>query len=437
MDNKEKIGIVLAATMLTSGVSPRYVSAQEISTTNRDEKSPNVLTLSSIETPFVCKAENPTELEYGLTSNSEHFEKTFDISSLDFDQLASYRLEKVEDLPVGFAIETLDTTPLYIVPTNYNEEIVDSRDIKQVNIQQGMNFELAQKRTIQNSDGETIEIGIIRNTFGGSFFVAALPLNFTSSEGNTISFARKNEEVMRSVSYITTDDDNYPNKIMNVMQAFANVSEFQDLEGIFKTDQTYSHISMIGLDRYNKLIEYKEGYNSAKRRLLAGGACASATAVSTLIHLIDGSRVDHLGHPNMYAQGPFAPWAKDVDATVEIWRDENNEVHKNDLTYKPGKNGYIKIDVSLVPSDIEFSKTAEDGVGGPADTVFVISLSFTDKKPLSQTQNLLRMLNEYELYRESKHENLLPNIENGIMKSFSFEDSNSEEIASLLYTSNK
>lgn len=437
MDSKEKIGIVLAATMLTSGISPRYVSAQEISTTNNEGKSPNVRTLSQMEPSLVCKAQSPTELTYSVAEDDEAIEKTFDISFLDFDKLASYKLEKIEDLPTGFAIETLDTTPLYIVPTDYNEEVVTKRDVKQVNVQEGMNFELAQRRTIQNSNGERIEIGIIRNTFGGSFFVAALPLSFTSSKGENISLVRKNEDVMRSVSYITTDDDNYPNKIMNVLLAFSNVSEFQDLEGEFQKDLTYSHISMIGIDRYNKLIEYKEGYNSAKRRLLAGGACASATGVSTLIHLIDGSRVDHLGHPNMYAQGPFAPWAKDVDATVEIWRDENNEVHKNDLTYKPGENGYIQIDVSLVPSDIEFSKTAEDGVGGPADTVFVISLSYTDKKPQSQTQNILRMLDEYELYRESKHENSLPNIQNGTMKRFSLKSTGMEEIISLLYTSKK
>lgn len=437
MDTKETIGIVLAATALTSGVTPRYVSAQDISTSSLDEKSPNVLTLPQLDPSLVCKAQNPTELTYSIKDNINETKEVFDNSSLDFDKLAPYKLEVVEDLPVGFSIETVDTTPLYIVPTNYDEKIENNRDLKQVNIQPGMNFELAQRRIIENKEGEKIEIGIIRNTFGGSFYVAALPLSFTSSDGEITSFVKKNDEISRSVSYITTDDDNYPNKIMNVMLAFAKVSEFQDLEGEFKKEETYSHISMIGIDKYDKLKEYKVGFNSIKKRILAGGVCASATGVSTLIHLVEGSKLDHLGHPNMYAQGPFAPWAKEVDATVEVWRDENGELQKNDLTYKPGENGYIKFDVSLIPSEIDFKLTASDGVGGPADAVFLISLSFTNKKPESQTSNLLRMLNEYELYRDSKHENTLPNTENGNMKRYNLENAEMEKIVSLLYTSKK
>lgn len=47
------------------------------------------------------------------------------------------------------------------------------------------------------------------------------------------------------------------------------------------------------------------------------------------------------------------------------------------------------------------------------------------------------MLNEYELYRESKHENTLPNTENGNMKRYSLETAEMEKIVSLLYTSKK
>ncbi len=435
MDTKETIGVVLAATALASGVSPRYVSAQDITTS--DDRTPNVLTLPKSDPNLVCKAENPTELTYSIKDNTNETEEVFDNSTLDFDKLASYKLEVVQELPIGFSIETVETTPLYIVPTNLDEEIEDMRDLKQVNIQSGVNFELAQRRIIGNNDGEKIEIGIIRNTFGDSFYVAALPLSFTSSDGEMTSFVKKNDEVSRSVSYISTDDDNYPNKIMNAMLALVNISEYQDSEGEFKKEEIYSHISMIGIDRYNKLKEYKEGFNSAKKRLLAGGVCVSATGVSTLFHLIDGSRLEHFGHPSMYEQGPFAPLAKDVDAAVEVWIDENGELQKNDLTFKPGKDGYLKFDVSLIPSDIDFKLTAPDGVGGPADAVFLMSLSYTDKKPESQTPNLLHMLNEYELYRESEHKNTLPNTENGNMKKYSLDSAEMEEIASLLYTSKK
>jgi hypothetical protein len=435
METERKIEIALAVTMLTSGVSPRYISAQDINPPSSDEKFPNVSTFSQVKPSPVCKAENPMDLTYSIIDDANDMEKSFDVSIFDFDKLAPYKLERVENLPVGFAIETVDTTTLYIVPTNYDKQIEISRDLKQVNIQPGMNFELAQKRTIENSDGEKIEIGILRNTFGDSFYVAALPLSFTSSDGEITSFVKKNDEIIRSVSYITTESDCYPNKVMNIIAAFSNISEFQDLNGEFKKDETYSHISMIGLDRYNKLLEYKEGFNSSRNRLLAGGVCVSATEVSTLFHLIEGSKLEHFRHTTMYAQGPFAPLADEVDATVSVWKDENGELQKYDLTYIPGENGYMKFDVTLIPANIDFNLTAQDGVGGLSDVVFIMSLSYTNEKPESQTSDLLYTLNEYELYRESKHGDFLLNAENGNMKRYSLKSTGMMKLVSLLYTS--
>lgn len=202
-----------------------------------------------------------------------------------------------------------------------------------------------------------------------------------------------------------------------------------------KKNETYSHISMIGLDRYNKLLEYKEGFNSSRNRLLAGGVCASATEVSTLFHLIEGSKLEHFRHTTMYAQGPFAPLADEVDATVSVWKDENGDLQKYDLTYIPGENGYMKFDVTLIPANIDFNLTAQDGVGGLSDVVFIMSLSYTNEKPESQTSDLLYMLNEYELYRESKHGDFLLNAENGNMKRYSLKSTGMMKLVSLLYTS--
>lgn len=438
MDTREKIGLILAATMLGSSSTPRYVNNNPFPNESTNENIPNVLTLQSNDPILSCQNDPffNTEFNPSLDHIDEISEVSeyFDIKKLEIESLEGYELKSVEDFPEGMVFETLGTTPMYIVPTDYDEKIVTDRDLKQIKVQEGMNFELAQKRTIENKDGESIEIGIIRNTYGGSFYVAAIPITYRSNNGEVISFIQENNKIDRSVSYISTDSDNYPNKIMNIMLALANSSEFQDLEGKFKKGEPYSFISMIGIDRREKLYEYKLGYNSAKTMLLAGGACASATGVSTLMHLVDGSRVDHLGHPNMYAQGPFAPWAKDVDATVEIWRDENNKVQMNDLLFRPGRDGYIKIDLSLVRSGVDYAHTDENGLGGTADVALVISFSYTDKKPISQTADILHMLDQYELYRESKHTNLLPNVDNGIMKQYTMDES-MEKIANLLYTS--
>jgi len=448
LDNFQKAKFVLAAALVINGLIPKEVKPAEATketppiteysktslTPSYSVEIPNVFTIPERDPNLRCISEDFLPIELAEFPEEEVLE-SFDLKNLDLESFTNYELDSVEDLPVGKVVETLGNTPLYIVPTNEDESIVTDRNLKQIMVPEGMNFEIAQKRIIKNARGEKVEIGVIRNTFGNSFYVAAIPLRFLSSD-DEISFTKENRDMNRSVSYITTDDDIYPNKVMNILLGLTNVSKFQDKIGQFKVGELYSFLSMSGLRGYDTLHEYKLGYNSAKRKLLAGGVCASATGVSSLMHLIEGSKVNHFGHPVMYTQGPFSPSANDVDAAVSIERYADGEIKEYDLLFSPGKDGYIQIDVSLFPTDVKYEDTNEDGVGGLSDSVLVFSLSYSDNKPVLQTTNLLNSFNKYESYRESKHEIPLEYGNTDTMKRYKM-DNTMEKVANLIYTSTK
>lgn len=323
---------------------------------------------------------------------------------------------------------------MYFVPLDNNQKVIEELPVKQFVIQPGMNFEVAQRRTLINAKGDTVEIYLLGNTFGGKNFVAAI-LGKISIEGKKSSFLKENyENIEDSATYIVTEDSVYPNKILNVLKAFGYLTDVGEL----KKDELYSYVSIIGLNQVGILSSYEKGRNSGGSVLYAGGVCATATGVSSLLSQVKGVEILPLGvgrwtHPGPYAQGPFSADWRDIDATVAYQGEEGQTF---DLKWKMNRNGYIKLDVQIFPTGLDFAQTDEDGLGHVSDVNAIFSLSFTEKEPVGQKEMLEDAWNSYYLFRESQHTTPLP-YQDELKQKVIQKNGEIEKVIDLIYLKNE
>lgn len=354
---------------------------------------------------------SPTEIPQSIPEQQQYIEqeiKQFNYEILNIGDWSQYEIEKVEAKEPGYGIEILDQTSMYMIPLRKDNFVDERREMKEILVPPGHSFEIAEVRSITGPNGEKIRLGLIANTYGANF-VSAVLLGATDENGTKVEFTRDKESTSRVVSYIVTEDSIYPNKVINTLIALRNMSEFQDVNGPFKSGLEYSYIDMIGLKAPNKKNEYEYGLTSSKSRVKGGGVCAMATGISTLVHIQNGTSyevIEQWVHPVRYAQGPFSPSEYLVDATVDY-----NENTTYDLRWIQGEDKYLHIKTFAIPSDLPYSKTERDGVGGLSDVFLVVSLSFENTPPpQGQTAILQKELENYRDFRSSQHQqNLNPN----------------------------
>ena len=414
LTNYQKARLILAAALVASTSIPKEVKAQECSR----EPIPMVEPLRAYG-PYSSEEEmlnnqNPTyspvcyQLEVGDNISVELDEdESIPLGEYEFPSLSKYSLESIENINENNIIKTEQNTLIYFIPLDLNNDIVDSSEVKQFVVKPGMNFEVAQKRVLIDKEGNKIEIQLLGNTFGGKNFVAAILTGIEKKGFERSSLVSNNSEKIEDVStYIVTKDSVYPNKILNILKAFGYLTDV----GQLKKDEIYYYISIIGLDNREMLKSYENGRNSGGSVVTAGGVCATATALSSLLYHVEGVEIYPLGvgrwtHPGPYAQGPFSPYWKEVDATVAYNREAGMRF---DFIWKMNRNGYIKIDPQIFPTDVDFSATDEDGLGHISDVNAIISLGFTEDEPIGQKENLQNLWERYFEYRESKHKQPLP-----------------------------
>ena len=329
-------------------------------------------------------------LEKGEVEDSECLDGKF-----NFSEYKDFELDGIEQMDSGYVIKTTEDTIVYLIPINNSYSTRYDENIKQFPVEEGNNFELAEIRTISDSkNGREVKVGIIANTYGGKY-VSAILLS-DSENGKKQSFAIRDEKTLSTVAYVVGENNIYPNKIINILKAWVNLSSFQDKNGPIVANSNYSYMNMIGLTNKANIVEdYIKGLDGGGSHIYAGGVCATATAVSSLLHQFEDIQIESAPHTSRYFQGPFSLPPHIADATVYF-----GASGKQDLTWKFSDeqlNGYFKMGVDILPLGLE----AED-IGKKSDSIGIFTLSLTKEKPFEQTEFLLGSLDGYEQRRESE-----------------------------------
>lgn len=439
MENQEKILSAFFATVAsaTSVATPaKVVEANTEVEFVQEEQDLAVLSSYDLTKNYKDAQMKQNESDYVVEINKgirvvPEKEYLFPYEELDFPKLSEYSLFSIENITDENIIQTKENTVLYMIPLDRDQEVSEVRDVKQFVVKPGMNFEIAQNRVLINSEGDLIEVSMLANTFGGKNFVAGI-VNNAVIDGKRTEFVTNNSDKIESTAtYIVVEDTIYPNKISNLLKAFAHVTQ----EGQLKAGEEYSYVSMIGLDHIGRLKEYDFGRTGGGGIVYAGGVCAGATGVSSLLAQVEGVEigklsVDRWTHPIPYAQGPFSARWEDVDAAVS-YDSSTKEIF--DFVWKMGRDGYIKVDVEIVPSGIAYAETDKEGLGNVSDVSAIFSLSFTEEEPLGQEEMLWNLREEYKAFRDTRHEDLLPDQEKLSVKTYEQVEKNVKRTVDLLY----
>jgi len=360
---------------------------------------------------------------------NEKSEITFDPQNYDFTEFANYSKKSTELLPDNSIFETVeDKIPLYLIPINYDKEIETySSEVKQAYIDEGTNLDIAQVRVIENSDGTTAEVGVLSNTFK-SRYAGVILMSITDKEGNVLNLVKKNEEIKATATAVMTEEETFPNEVINNLMAIKKIAEFQEAN-CFEAGKEYSYISLIGIDTYEGLSKYLVGFNNSNGDTLAGGVCVTATALSSLFHQIEGAKIENTPHRRAYPQGPYSGVPYTIDSGIETYF---NDKYNVDLKWILPENGYLVFNINMAPSQKDFKATTYNGVGGYSDVFFSYSVSFSKERPTNQVQQIDMLLQEYQRYRNSRGATSFNINSDYKLKSFVMNSAN-KNICDLLY----
>ena len=366
-----------------------------------------------------------------LTEQSEDKEEeiVFDPQNYDFTEFANYSVKSTELLPDNSIFETVeDKIPLYLIPINYDKEIETySSEVKQAYIDEGTNLDIAQVRVIENSDGTTAEVGVLSNTFK-SRYAGVILMSITDKEGNVLNLVKKNEEIEATATAVMTEEETFPNEVINNLMAIKKIAEFQEAN-CFESGKEYSYISLIGIDTYEGLSKYLVGFNNSNGDTLAGGVCVTATALSSLFHQIEGAKIENTPHRKAYPQGPYSGVPYTIDSGIETYF---NDKYNVDLKWILPESGYLVFNINMAPSQKDFKATTYNGVGGYSDVFFSYSVSFSKERPTNQVKQIDTILQDYQNYRDARGSLPLDINSDYQLKSFPVDTTN-KNICDLLY----
>ena len=316
---------------------------------------------------------------------------------------------KVEE--VNESIEIVDNTQVILLPVKNDYFYNKNNRPALMEILPGTNFEIENIYSFQGNDKEIVRFAVLPNVMG-SKSIPILLLDNGHLENDVYVEDHKNYrkdkegETLANFSYLVGENEVYPNKIVNILIAMEHIAQAQERE-MFIKGREYSYLNLIDL---KNLKNFKDGFTSSRAVVRGGGVCAGATLLSnTLYELGQQSGVswkdivqEKWAHPSMYYVSPFATNDFITDATVELSNDDQGKDY--DFRWVQPEDGYLKIDVSLIPNSLSFADTEPTGIGGPSDVEFLITLSFTKENPGEQSKKIREYIDAYENYRSGGQE---------------------------------
>ncbi|MGI6423119.1 MAG: hypothetical protein ACOX0X_00665 [Candidatus Dojkabacteria bacterium] len=411
MKASKLFGVATAFTLLGSTISgcvePKSTEKESSAESSSTKESPIVETSpipNNIGEDLLPTIEpvdffNDTELKCEIPKTDLE-QKEFNYEILNIGEWANFELENVEKKEPGYGVEISEQTSLFMIPYKREDYFLNQNGkLKEIFAQEGTPFEIAEIRTLAGQNGEKVNIGIIANTYGAEV-VAAVVLGAEDKNGTQKSFSVEREQKdAKIVTYIATEDFIYPNKVENILTALKNISIYQDQNGKLKAGEEYSYINLTGI-RDSRTYQYKTGLTSLGAEVRSGGVCAMSTGISSLLYTQEAEYkiLERWAEPNRYAQGPFSPSEQIVDSSVDY---DGKTVY--DLRWIQGEDKYLNVNIAMSPTDIPFSQTSTNGIGGISDIFMIVSLSFEDNVRDNQTKYIEDNLKTYQNYRESQH----------------------------------
>lgn len=193
----------------------------------------------------------------------------------------------------------------------------------------------------------------------------------------------------------------YPNKIINILEAFRAIDDFQQENGGFIKGQEYSMLTILNLQERKG---YVVGLNSGRRQVTGGGVCVVATNMCKLQRLLGSDVTQRWMHytDTRYNSSPFAGWvlrAENSDATVE----RGSDGQQFDFRWVATKNGYICLSATVMPNGKKVINDLGDDPnngGNTSDASILATMRYVSNNPGSHAASLENAKQQYIAYRK-------------------------------------
>ena len=342
---------------------------------------------------------------------------------------------ETHEVPEGTRIKTLRETPLFMIPLRPDFLMETIWDVQLVPVPLGFDFQLEKIKVFSLPNGIELSLGLLANSYNThQTWVLAMPLSVHAPDGSQLDFADLEQSDNAVVTFTATRDDIYPNKVENILLALKQISAIQENSGAFLQGHDYSYLGLVGLANGEFFNLYKDGLNKFKSPIRANGICAIATGLSTLL-IADGYPnylfQEKHAHRDLYHQGPFSFPRFLVDSAIEFGPEQ---YQKFDLKWKQPKTAYLKLNLHIFRTGLDFDETWENGVDGPSDMGMLVSLSFSEEAPKDQLAMLKTLSEEVLQFRETKHESGLKADEiQKTVRYYPLTDIHTEKLARMIY----
>lgn len=362
------------------------------------QPTPVVNTPTEIHTPIPT----PTEIEV---------EKEFDYSTLNLIEWESYEVSDMEKLENGYIVHTTKPTMLYATPLLdlvFQIENGSWAGVKEMKIKDDFVFEIAEKRTITDTDGKSVTIGRVRNSFSLEFQDSIISIILSAKDKNGVEIDFVEEDINTNRESCATVGEFIgmipSSALKSVLLTSRNLLKYQEENGPFKAGQEYSFSDITQFYPndsnsefypytvfmgYGRTDNHVEEFASAMAYMLYGSSESMAERVST-----------PPSSGNIFP-GPDISRDKPLDYKVFLSKIEGVETtHDFVFRIKEGiPDKYIKLSIDFTDNQLP------EGLNVVQEPVFVYSMCTTDKPIVRESEKFDKLYKdflEYEKKRKSE-----------------------------------
>ena len=275
-------------------------------------------------------------------------EKEFDESTLNLVEWPNYELVETETFENLETVHIKEGTRIFAFPY-YEENFshfpeIYNPSVKEFNSPKDLHFQIGEKRTIQNENGESVTVGIVAGTTSvySTNNVFAVIMKAQDSNGVIKDFSEHNSSDLRDKNIITNiliKDTLRENEFNSSLLSIYRFTKYQEENGMFLANQEYSMEDILSpFEDFEKYPFYPE----SKNPLYILGSSGLSSSLSVLFR-----NNPEIGEVVVSKQGPLELDNGPFSGEQEKWGVNMNA--DSPFTFKLNKDGYFIINHVVLP----------------------------------------------------------------------------------------
>lgn len=365
-------------------------------------------------------------------------EKKFDYSTLNLIEWESYEVSDIEKLENGHIVQTNRPTMLYATPwldLALQTENTTWAGVKEMKIKEDFMFEIAEKRTITDTDGKSVTIGRVRYSFALEHQDSVISIIMSAKDKNGVEIDFVKEDVSQNKESCATVGEFIgmipSSALKSVLLASRNFLKYQEENGPFKSGQEYSFSDITQFypnDNKSEFFPYtvSMGYGRTDNHVEE-----FATAMAYMLY---GSKEPMAERTSSLPKSGYTFLGPDI--SIDNYLDYKVLLSKIDgvgetpdfvFRMKEGvSDRYIKLSIDFTDNQLP------EGINVVQEPVFVYSMCTTDKPIVGESEKFDKLYNDFLEYEKKRLEEGYTRIEPENFRRYVLEGEDDAKVRELI-----